>query len=225
MIVVVAIFMFAIAVGVLSGGSVRFLEGVRIHWWALGPIGLALQVAPIHSRSAAWVGVAAASLVASYLVLLALVAVNRRAPGAGLMAAGLALNLAVAAVNGGMPVSRAAIRAVGGGGGSGGTVAVEGGAKHHVMSRGDVLRPLADVLPVPRPIGIVLSVGDVLLYVGIAVFLVSVTRGRFRESLRPPARRLLMYRGKHSPVAYRLPARYRSARPAPPAIARSGSGS
>jgi len=156
------------------------------------------------------------------VVLLALVAVNRRAPGAALMAVGLALNLAVVAFNGGMPVSRAAIRAVGGAGDR--TVVVEDGAKHHAMTESDVLRPLADVIPVPRPIGIVFSIGDVLLYAGIAVFLVSVTRGRFRENLRPPARRFLMYRGKHSPVAYRLPARYRSARSAPPAVARSGTG-
>jgi len=217
MIVVVPIFAFAIAVGLLTGGSLRFFEGVRIHWWVMGPIGLALQVVSIPGRS---VGLAVAALVASYVVLLALVAVNRRAPGAVLMAAGLALNLAVVAIDGGMPVSRAAIRAVGGTDQA--LVVAEQGAKHHLMSSDDVLRPLADVVPIPPPFGVVLSVGDVLLYAGIAWFLVSVTRGRFRENLRPPARHFLMYRGRHSPVAYRLPARYRP-RPAPVAGARSGS--
>ena len=219
MIVVVPTFAFAITVGLLTGGSLRFFEGVRIHWWVLGPIGLALQLVSIPGRSAWLVGLAVEALVASYVVLLALVAVNRRAPGAMLMTAGLALNLVVVAIDGGMPVSRAAVRAVGVGGHE--LVIAEEGAKHHVMSSDDVLRPLADVIPVPRPFGVVLSVGDVLLYAGIVWFLVSVTRGRFRENLRPPAHHFLMYRGRHSPAAYRLPARYRAPQPAPVAGARS----
>jgi len=220
MTVVIPIFALAIAIGLASGGSLRFFEEVRIHWWALGPIGLALQLAPFAGGDPASVGLAVVALVVSYVLLLALVAVNRRAPGAVLMAAGLALNLLVVAADGGMPVSRAAIGAVGVSGRA--IVISEAAAKHHVMSDEDLFRPLADVIPIPRPFGIVLSIGDVLLYSGVAFFLVSVTRGRFRENLRPPARRLLMYRGVHSPAAYRLPAQHRSRRSVPAAGARSG---
>ena len=137
------------------------------------------------------------------------------------MATGLMMNLAVVALNGGMPVSRDAVRAAG----ADGVIVIEDGAKHHLMSNADVLQPLADVIPVPPPFGVVLSIGDVLLYGGMAWWCFAVTRGRFRENLRPPARRFLMYRGKHAPESYRLPARYRRApETAPAGAARSGIG-
>ena len=102
-------------------------------------------------------------------------------------------------------------------------IAIEDGAKHHLMTDVDVLQPLADVIPVPPPFGVVLSIGDLLLYGGLAWWCFAVTRGRFRENRRPPARRSLMYRGKHAPEAYRLPARYRRApETALAATARSG---
>ena len=220
MIIVFLILAAAILAGLLTGGSVRFLERFRVHWWALAPIGLALQALPTPAGSAQRVGLAAAALVVSYLLLLAVVAVNRRVPGAALMAVGLVLNLAVVGLNGGMPVSRAAARDAG----ARGAIVIEDGAKHHAMTSQDVLRPLADVIPVPRPFGIVLSIGDVLLYAGLAWWCFAVTRGRFRENLRPTARRLRMYRGKHSPAAYRLPARHRKEvrESGPVATARSG---
>jgi hypothetical protein len=223
MIVVLLILALAVAVGLAAGGSLRNLEHITIHWWALAPIGLGLQMVRVPGGSASRVGLAAATLVASYVLLLAVVVVNRRVPGAALMAAGLVLNLAVVAANGGMPVSRDAIRAAGG---SAREVAfVEEGAKHHLMSSEDVLRPLGDVIPVPRPVGTIFSFGDVLLYTGMAWFLIAVTRGRGHENLRPPARWFLLYRGKHAPLTYRLPARYRTVRPAvPAATARSGTG-
>ncbi len=109
--------------------------------------------------------------------------------------------------------------------GADGAIVIEDGAKHHLMSDNDVLRPLADVVPVPRPFGLVFSIGDVLLYGGMAWWCFAVTRGRFRENLRPPARRFLMYRGKHAPDSYRLPARYRGAPATVPAgAAKWGSG-
>jgi hypothetical protein len=207
MIFVLLILALAVLAGLLSGGSMTFLGRLRVHWWGLAPIALVLQSVPMPVGSAERAGLAAASLVSSYVLLLAVVTVNRRVPGAALMAAGLTMNLAVVALNGGMPVSRDAIRAAG----ANGVIVIEDGAKHHLMSDNDVLRPLADVVPLPRPFGVVLSIGDVLLYGGMAWWCFAVTRGRFRENRRPPARRFLMYRGKHAPGSYRLPARYRRA--------------
>jgi hypothetical protein len=218
MIVVALILALAIAAGFLAGGSLGSLERIRIHWWGLGFVALTVQALPIRD---AGMGLAVASLVTSYVLLLAVVAVNRRVPGAALMAAGLLMNMAVVGLNGGMPVSGDAIRASG----AEGAIVIEEGAKHHLMSQKDVLRPLGDVIPIPRPFGVVLSIGDVLLYGGLAWWCFSVTRGRFRENRRPPARWFRRYRGKHAPEAYRLPARYRSVRPVAPAeAARSGTG-
>jgi hypothetical protein len=106
-----------------------------------------------------------------------------------------------------MPVNGDAVLAAG----ADGVIVIEDGAKHHVMSGADVLQQLADVIPLGPPFGVVLSIGIVLLYGGMAWWCFAVTRGRFRENVRPPARRSLMYRGKHAPEAYRLPARYRRA--------------
>lgn len=215
MVIVGLILILAVLAGLLSGGSPRFLERLRVHWWGLAPIALVLQSVPIPVGNAERAGLEAAALVSSYVLLLGVVIVNRRVPGAALMAAGLTMNLAVVALNGGMPVSRDAIRAAG----AGGVIVIEDGAKQHLMSDDDVLQPLADVLPVPPPFGVVFSIGDVLLYGGMAWWCFAVTRGRFRENLRPPARRFLMYRGKHAPDSYRLPARYRGTPAAVPAEA------
>jgi hypothetical protein len=193
--VVLIILALAVGAGLLAGGSLRFLEQFRVHWWALAPIALLLQVTPIASGSAQRAGLAAASLVASYILLLACGAKRRDARG------------------------RRMIRVAG----AHGVVAIEDGAKHHLMSGVDTLQPLGDVIPVPPPFRVVFSIGDLLLYGGMAWWCFAVTRGRFRENRRPPARRFLMYRGKHAPLAYRLPARYRLARAtAPAATARSG---
>ena len=201
----------AVLVGLLAGGSLRNFESLRVHWWLLAFVGLALQVVPVSDVAAVpmWV-LGAGMLIASYVLLLAFLTVNRWIPGAPVMAIGLLLNLAVVAANGGMPVSADAIEAAGG---SASALTDGAGAKHHLMNDADVLTPLGDVLPIPSPIAVVLSIGDVLLYAGIAWFVVQVMRGRSRENPRPIAMWFLSYRGKHAPGYWRMPARYRSAAP------------
>jgi Family of unknown function (DUF5317) len=218
---IIVILAVAVVVGLVAGGSLRNFERVRVHWWALAFGGVALQALPaptiagIDPRT-----VGAAMLVLSYVLLLAFITVNRWVPAAGVMAVGLLLNLSVVAINGGMPVSTSAIRTAGG---STLALASASDAKHHVMTERDKLRPLADVIPIPRPAGIVLSIGDELLYIGMAWFVVQVMRGRSRENPRPLAVWFLSYRGKHAPSHWRIPARYRTAAP-PASTARSGTG-
>jgi hypothetical protein len=208
---IAVIVVVSLVAGLLAGGSLRTFEHVRVHWWALAPIGLVLQGAPlpeVHSDP-----VAGAALLGSYGMLLGFAAVNRRLPGAPLVFAGLALNLAVIAPNGGMPVDPVAARAAGAG-----AITIEDTAKHHVLSQDDVLPFLADVIAVPRPAGLVMSFGDVVLYAGVMAFLVTTMRGRARENVRPPARWFRMYRGKHlSPARRGLPHRLRGPAPAPAA--------
>jgi Family of unknown function (DUF5317) len=201
----------AFAVGLILGGSARSWERMRLHWWGLAPIGVALQTLPVPEGWDSREGIGWAMLVGSYLALLAFVAVNRRVPGAALMAAGLILNLAVVAPNEGMPVSTRAIEIAAGDG----TVRFpQDSAKHHLATEDDVLRFLGDVVPIPSPFRIVLSVGDVLLYAGIAWFVVIVTRGDFRENRRPTSGRSPTFRGgKHVPGRRRR----RSETPADPA--------
>ena len=139
------------------------------------------------------------------------------------MLVGLALNLAVVVPNGGMPVSADAVRIAGG---SVDRIPMAGSAKHHLMTEEDVVRPLADVIPAPPPVGDVLSIGDLFLYAGLASFVVLVMLGRSGENRRPPSRWLQMYRGKHLPSS-RRPGQNPTARPPqlalPVAAARRGS--
>ena len=208
---VVIVIVAAVVVGLLVGGSLRNFERLRVHWWMLAFAGLALQLAPVPRIADVpmW-AIGAGMLAASYVLLLTFLTVNRWIPGAGLMAVGLVLNLAVVAFNGGMPVAAGAIDRAGG---SAAVLADGGSAKHHLMNDSDVLTPLGDVIPIPPPIGVVLSVGDVLLYLGIGWFVVQVMRGRSRENPRPIAMWFPAYRGKHAPGYWRMPARYRAAAP------------
>jgi uncharacterized protein DUF5317 len=205
--VVPAILVLAVLVGWAMGGRLRRFETVRIHWWALAIGGLALQFFALpavggFSRST----IGAAALILSYVLLLAFLAINRWVPAAKLMALGLLLNLVVVALNGGMPVTARAVELAGG---SVDYVAANESAKHHLATEDDLLVFLGDVIPVPEPVGIVLSIGDVLLYVGVAWFVIQVMRGRSRENPRPLAMWFPSYRGKHAPSYWRLPARYR----------------
>jgi hypothetical protein len=198
----------AVAVGFMLGGSLRRFESVPFHWWGLAVAGLALQVIPIPSFLTGEARVIAGPLilVASYAALLGFVTVNRWLPGAAAMALGLLLNLAVVVANSGMPVSPAAVRAAGGP-----DVVTIQGPRHVLMTDATKLRPLGDVVPVP-PFRLALSPGDLLLYGGVAWFMIAVMLGRSRANPRPLAPWLSSYRGKHAPAHWRLPARYRTDR-------------
>jgi len=212
---VVLVVVAALIAGLVAGGRLLALEHLRIHWWGVAIIGLALQGAPFRDGPTAL-----AALVASYVLLLGFVWVNRRLPAAPVLLLGLALNLTVVAPNAGMPVSAAAARTAAGDR----TLLPEpaGFSKHHLRTDTDVLAALGDVIPVPPPFGVVLSLGDLLLYAGVACLLVSVMIGRSGENRRPPARIARMYRGKHLSPGRRPPRREALPAPAPAATARSG---
>jgi hypothetical protein len=195
MTLIVAIVVVAIAAGFLSGGSLRPFERLRVHWWAIAPIGLALQGAPVQALVRVdGDAVSTVVLVVSYVMLLCFAFVNRKLPGALLILTGLAMNVAVIAPNGGMPVDPAAARVAGAG-----AITIEDTAKHHVLRGDDVLPFLGDVIAVPPPVGVVLSAGDVVLYAGVLAFVVMTMRGLASRNARPPARWFQRYRGKHLP--------------------------
>ena len=160
-------------------------------------------------------------LALSYALLVAFLWVNRRLPAAPIMLIGLVLNLLVVVPNGGMPVSTSAVETSGG---SNALLAPIDDGKHHLMTEDDVLTPLADVIALPAPVGAVLSIGDLFLYVGMMAFVVLIMLGRSGENPRPPARWFQGYRGKHLPPERRLPRRSQARLPQPVGATRPGSG-
>jgi hypothetical protein len=169
-----------ILIGVILGGSIQQLAEIHLRWWPLALVGLALQLTPIPSMKGQldhWLAVGL--LIASYLVLLVFVVVNIRLPGFWLIAVGFGLNALVISINAGMPVSREAIRQA-----YGPSYSVlirdlefNGGAKHHLSRPGDVLLPLSDVIPMGRPVRVVLSVGDVMFFLGVTWVIAAATKG------------------------------------------------
>jgi hypothetical protein len=185
---IVGAIVVGILVGLVLGGSLQQLSEIKLRWWPLALVGLAFQLAPIPSVKGQldhWLGVGL--LIASYAVLLAFVAVNIRLPGFWLVAIGFALNVVVISINGGMPVSREALRQTYGSDYA--TILrdleVNGGAKHHLSRPDDVLLPLSDVIPLGRPVRLVLSVGDVFFFLGVTWVIAAATRGpRGRHRVR-----------------------------------------
>ncbi|HEY3116016.1 MAG TPA: DUF5317 family protein [Chloroflexota bacterium] len=180
MILVLGAIVAGMLVGLIMGGSIRQLAEIRLRWWPLALLGLALQLVPVPSMRGQldhWLAVGL--LIASYMVLLGFVAANIRLPGFWIIAVGFALNVVVIAINGGMPVSKPAIEQAYGSRNPAilNDLKRNGGAKHHLQRPDDVLIPLTDVIPLGTPVRLVLSVGDVLFFVGVTWVIAAATKG------------------------------------------------
>jgi Family of unknown function (DUF5317) len=169
MLLVLLALVLGVLIGLALGGRVGRIADIRLRWWGLAFLGLALQLIPISSGPGQldhWLAVGL--LVGSYLVLLVFVAANIRRAGFALVAMGFALNALVISLNGGMPVSSHALHVAAGPyyQETRERLTEHGGEKHHLRRPGDVLVELADVIPVGSPVRQVLSAGDVLWLMG-----------------------------------------------------------
>jgi hypothetical protein len=181
---ILAAIVVAIVIGYILRGSLRNFSGARIRWPLLALAGLALQLWPVSATNSA---LGFGLLMASFGLLFAFGVLNIRNPGFSLIVVGLCMNALVIGVNHGMPVQREAlIRS-----GQGSTLkllAEEGGAKHHLAGPDDDLMFLGDVIPVPMPIGQVVSLGDVATYAGVMWFVIaSMQPSRRPEESAVPA--------------------------------------
>ncbi len=191
----------AVLIGYLVGGRLRGFEHLRVRWWVLAPLGLAMQALPLpNGRHGTDLWIRVAVLGVSYVLLLVFAARNFRISGVPIVFVGLALNMAVITVNGGMPVSGEALIASG----QGDLLRVltrDEGAKHHLMTPDDHLTPIGDVIPVAGPIKQVVSVGDLFVYLGLAWVIVAIMRRRTPDAADEPDRE--SYRGKHRRESHR----------------------
>lgn len=150
----------AVAVALVRGGKLSSFTELRvIGWWLLLP-GFGLQLAAnfvSDERS----GLAVGMVLASFVLLLVVVYLNRAGAGMWIAGVGILMNFTVISINGAMPVLAEAIEI------AGGSTTVAFDAKHEFLDEATRLPFLADVIPIP---GSVISLGDVFLAVGIAVF-------------------------------------------------------
>jgi Family of unknown function (DUF5317) len=165
-------------VGVLTHGRIGALGSVKVRMWPVAIIGLAFQGLLFSSPLASMVGNLGPSLyvVSTTLVLMALV-LNLRQPGFWLITLGAFANFVVIIANGGqMPASPEAFAIL-----NGSPVVPTTEFSNSVIAGPNTpLYFLADiyVLPRPFPLANVLSLGDVMIGVGGALFIVAVMHGR-----------------------------------------------
>lgn len=162
---VLSVVVVAVALSALRGGRFANVAHAPLHRPWLLFVGVALQLG-VDVLAAREVLADASTLgwsvlLASQLLVVAFLVVNRQLPGVWFVGVGLLLNAVVMAANGAMPVSPAAVEALQ----LGRDVEVPLG-KHTMLDEDTLLPWLADVIPV-RPLRSVLSLGDVVLAVGI----------------------------------------------------------
>lgn len=216
-----AVVVLSVFLGYAFGGRLHHLESLRLRWWGLVILGLGIQFVHLPDGVAGTdLVIRTAVLALCYSLLLTFALVNVRMPGMFLVVIGLACNMTVIVVNGGMPASAQALID------SGqedvlADVRDQGADKHHLLTDDDQLTFLADVIAVPQPIGQAVSVGDILVYAGLTWLIVATMRG-WTPSARPAGSR--PRRGKHRRGATREPEPLPDFGFLPPGATTSGSG-
>jgi Family of unknown function (DUF5317) len=216
-----SVLVLSVCLGYLFGGRLHRLEALRPRWWGLVIIGLGIQFVRLPDGATGTdLLIRTAVLALCYSLLLTFALVNVRMPGMFLVVIGLACNMTVIVVNGGMPASAQALID------SGqadvlADVRHQGADKHHLLTDDDQLTFLADVIAVPQPIGQAVSVGDILVYAGLTWLIVATMRG-WTPSARPAGSR--PRRGKHRRGATREPEPLPDFGFLPPGATTSGTG-
>ena len=167
--------LIGLLIGVVTGGSAALLGRLRFRWGPVVMLGMAAQLLLFSSPIGDALGPAAPAVyMATNGVVLAAVARNLAIPGLALVLLGGASNLVAMIANGGyMPVSRAALEAMGRG-------PANGGYSNSALLDHVQLAPLTDIFAMPTwlPVANVFSVGDVLIGVGVAIAIVAGMHGR-----------------------------------------------
>lgn len=173
------ILFIAVATAVVRGGRISNLADIELRYWWLLPLGFLMQAATAflpETDNPLPIGVTL--ILGSYVPLLIVVIVNRARTGLWLTGLGILLNATVISLNFGMPVMTEAAQIAGG---FRADVAIFDDHKHVVLDQHTRLPFLADVIPVRLfGLGQVISIGDVLLAVGLGRFLESELRRPIR---------------------------------------------
>ena len=147
----------AIVVVPLTNGSFSQLAEVRFRrvWLLVAGLGLQILLEVIELAPARYDDVGVGILLASYLALLGFCASNLRTRGIELIGVGIALNALVIALNLGMPYKVAD------------GLPRETTAKHRPTRDSDIAVFLSDQIVFGDPVNAAISIGDIVLAVGI----------------------------------------------------------
>ena len=168
----------AFVIALASGGRPRHLADHEFRLGALPIVGVALDFA---SEADALHDVWFPITLLSYACLVAFIVVNLHLRGMFVVLIGVGLNVVTIAVNAGMPVRAEAVVESGYAESLAEARSDDYGAKHHLERPDDTLMPISDIIPVP-PIKRVLSIGDLIMSLGIAVVVLHLMHP-------PPTRR------------------------------------
>lgn len=164
----------AVAVALLRGGKLKYLGDIKIKGMALVWLALVLRVL-VNVLAARGLAAAPWLQVAAYGLLMPVIWRNASLPGIKIFGIGTLLNFVVIAANGGaMPV-----RAVAG-------MTVQPAGTHTLLTSLTRLWFLADIFSI-RPIwrfpGLIFSVGDIVIVMGIFVFVQAVCVRREKQTV------------------------------------------
>lgn len=178
MVLTTAAVLVGIVVGLLRGGRPPAVRRAAVRWWPVLPVGLAVQGAAEYLE----VPGRLAMLVAGLLLLLVWAVRNTMTlPGTGIIAVGLAGNLAAVVANGHIPIRWASLVSTGRFDGAQRDLIRQEGL-YRLETDGTVLAPLGDIVPLPV-LDEVLSFGDLIILAGVVVLvsnLLLVPRRRRR---------------------------------------------
>jgi hypothetical protein len=163
-----------LVVGLVTGGSPYRLGDLRFRWAAAIPAGLVIQLALFSTPVGGAIGSLAPVLyIGSTLLVLAAVAGNLGLRGMKVVLAGGFSNLIAIVANGGyMPVSAAALAAMG--------RAESTGYSNSRLAEDVRLAPLTDIFTMPTwlPAANVFSLGDILIGLGAAIVVATAMHRR-----------------------------------------------
>ena len=214
----------ALVVVLVTRGSLSQLFRLPIQsiWMVLVALGIQILLAFVDIPASRLDDLGFGLVMASYAFLLAFCFVNLRISLMWVIGVGIALNALVIGLNQGMPTRDNEVTTR-----SGRTIEepIERTAKHRPESSDDLLPFLGDRLQVPSPIDEVISIGDVVIGLGIILVCYQGSRVRRRRSsssrserMARIAERMRQREGEHGAAPEREPAGQRAtpAEPLPP---------
>ena len=174
----------AIVIGLVRGGRIEGLSSVPFRGGLAVLVLFAMQL--VVRQFVPGLGVLSTrALVMSWVVvsagLLVLCALNWRIAGVRVLAAGIALNIVVVALNTGMPVGGPLAARLGMAPSA--ELIANRGAFYQPVDSGTVAPLLGDVIPIPapRPLRSLLSIGDVLMFLAAGILIEeSIRKARYR---------------------------------------------